>query len=204
MSSIDERINKARKHFGKRLVILGHHYQREEVIRHADFRGDSFGLSKIASEQKDAEFIVFCGVHFMAEAARVLARPHQRVFMPVVTAGCPMAEMADIEDVEKAWKAIAGVRDISKVIPVAYMNTSAEIKAFCGSHGGVICTSGNAGRVFDWAFKRGDGIFFFPDEHLGRNTAREKGISKNEIMLWNPSPRPSPPRGEGARMSLNS
>ncbi len=201
-NELKERISKIKVSLGKRLVILGHHYQREEVIEFADFRGDSFGLSKIASEQKDAEFIVFCGVQFMAEAARILARPGQRVFHPEFSAGCPMADMADIDKVEEAWKELAGQVDIKRVVPVAYMNTSAEIKAFCGRNGGIICTSSNAPRAFDWAFKRGDKIFFFPDEHLGRNTARRVGIGKKQLILWSPSPQPSPIKGEGVKIIL--
>jgi quinolinate synthase len=178
------RIFAAKAGLGKKLVILGHHYQREEVIEFADFRGDSYGLSKIASEQKEADFIVFCGVNFMAEAAKILARPNQRVFHPDLTAGCPMADMAELDDVETAWNDLAKATDIKKVIPIAYMNTTAELKAFCGENGGLICTSSNAPRAFDWAFARGEKIFFFPDEHLGRNTARKKGISKNKLVIW--------------------
>lgn len=183
-NELKRRILAAKAKLGKRLVILGHHYQREDVIRFADFRGDSFGLSKVAGQQGEADYIVFCGVHFMAEAARILARPGQRVFHPDLTAGCPMADMAPVDDVETAWAELAGIVDIKKVIPVAYMNTVASLKAFCGRNGGIICTSSNAPRVFEWAFERGDKIFFFPDEHLGRNTARKFGISKNEIKVW--------------------
>lgn len=181
-----ERITSAKTKLGNRLVILGHHYQREEVIRFADFRGDSYGLSKIASEQKSAEFIVFCGVHFMAEAARILARPNQRVFHPDMTSGCPMADMASIDEVEFAWESLDKCWDLKKTIPVTYMNSVAAIKAFCGKNGGIICTSGNASRVFDWAFNHGNKIFFFPDEHLGRNTARVKGIVSDNISVWDP------------------
>ena len=194
------RISAAKANLGKRLAILGHHYQREEEIEFADFRGDSFGLSKIASKQKDAEFIVFCGVQFMAQAARILARPEQRVFHPDLTSGCPMADMAEIEDVEDAWAELGKVCDIKKVIPVAYMNTDAELKAFCGKNSGIICTSSNAPKAFDWAFARGEKIFFFPDEHLGRNTARRMGIRHEQLIVWNskpPSPSPSPLEGEG-------
>lgn len=171
-----QRILAAKAALGKKLVILGHHYQREEVMEFADFKGDSFGLSRIASEQKRAKFIIFCGVHFMAEAAKILARPEQRVFHPDLTAGCPMADMAELDDVETAWDKLAKITDIKKVVPIAYMNTTAELKAFCGEHGGLICTSSNAPKAFEWAFKRGDKIFFFPDEHLGRNTARKMGL----------------------------
>jgi len=179
-----QRIELSKKKLGRRLVILGHHYQRDDVIAFADFRGDSFRLSKVASEQKQAEFIVFCGVNFMAESARILARPLQRVFLPDMRAGCPMADMADLEDVENAWETLSKQTDIKKIIPVAYMNTTAEIKAFCGKKGGIICTSSNAPRVFKWAFERGDKIFFLPDEHLGRNTAKKLNIKGDEFALW--------------------
>lgn len=178
--SIRDRIISAKAKLGRRLVILGHHYQREEVIEFADFRGDSFGLSKIASEQKEAEFIVFCGVHFMAEAAKILARPRQRVFLPDVSAGCPMAEMAPIEKVEAAWSDLKGER----VVPVTYMNSTAELKSFCGERGGIVCTSSNAADAFKWALENGDRIFFFPDEHLGKNTARKLGIKTDRILIW--------------------
>ncbi len=182
-----ERILKAKKRLGQELVILGHHYQRDEVIAFADFRGDSFALSKAASEQKNAKYIVFCGVHFMAEAARILAAPHQKVILPNIYAGCPMSDMAHADDVENAWNELGKKLDMKKVIPIVYMNSEAALKAFCGRHGGIVCTSSNAPRTFDWAFSRGEKIFFFPDEHLARNTARIKGIGKDEIQFWNSS-----------------
>lgn len=183
-AELKERISKAKERLGKRLVILGHHYQREEVIRFADFKGDSFGLSKIASEQKEAEFIVFCGVHFMAEAAKILARPKQKVYLPDMTAGCPMADMASVDEVEDAWVILSEMMDIGKVIPITYMNSVAALKAFCGRNNGIVCTSSNAPKAFEWAFAKGNTVFFFPDEHLGRNTARKLGIKGEEISMW--------------------
>lgn len=183
-----ERISSAKKRLGKELVILGHHYQRDEVIEFADLRGDSFALSKAASEQKKAKYIVFCGVHFMAEAARILAGPKQHVLLPNALAGCPMSEMARAEDVENAWDELgAKGLDMDRVIPIVYMNSEARLKAFCGEHNGIVCTSSNAPRCFDWAFTRGDRIFFFPDEHLARNTARGKGIRKEDVEFWDSS-----------------
>ncbi len=182
---LKSRIKKAKFRLGRELVILGHHYQREEVIQFADFKGDSFGLSKMACEQKSAKYIVFCGVHFMAEAARILAKPDQRVFVPDMKAGCPMADMASIDEVEEAWKTLGESVNIKKVIPITYMNSSADLKAFCGRNGGAVCTSSNAEKVFEWAFGQGEKIFFFPDEHLGRNTANKLGIKHDEAVLYN-------------------
>jgi len=184
-TELEARIYAAKEILGRDLVILGHHYQRPEVIKFANFRGDSFGLSKIASEQS-AKFIVFCGVHFMAEAASVLAKPEQKVFIPDMMAGCPMADMASISDIEVAWSLLSKKCGSSKIIPVVYMNSDAEAKAFCGRHGGVVCTSGNAARVFDWVFANGDKMLFMPDEHLGRNTAKLKNIPDSEVAVWNP------------------
>lgn len=198
-NELKRRIAVAKSRLGRRLVVLGHHYQREEIIQFADFRGDSFGLSKIAGEQEGADYIVFCGVYFMAEAARILARPGQRVFHPDLTAGCPMADMAAVDDVEAAWVELAGLVDIKKVVPVAYMNTVAALKAFCGRNDGIICTSSNAPATFDWAFERGDKIFFFPDEHLGRNTARKKGIEGGKIAMWQTLNPPPPPFFKGGK-----
>ncbi|NIM20601.1 MAG: quinolinate synthase NadA [Candidatus Latescibacteria bacterium] len=186
----EEQIDRIRGHkarLGKKLVILGHHYQRESIIGVSDFVGDSFGLSASAASQKNAKHIIFCGVHFMAESARVLASPSQRVFQPNLTAGCPMADMADIDDVEVAWESIQQVLGSDAVIPITYMNSSADIKAFCGRNGGAVCTSSNAGRVFEWALDKGRKIIFFPDEHLGRNTANALGIPKRQQILWNPN-----------------
>jgi quinolinate synthase len=194
-----EQIEAIRRHkdrLGKKLIILGHHYQRESIIGVSDILGDSFALSAKAASQDDAEYIVFCGVHFMAESARVLAKGHQRVFQPNLDAGCPMADMADIDEVEAAWNAIEDAVGPGRVIPVTYMNSSVELKAFCGRHGGAVCTSSNAGRVFEWALGRNKKVFFFPDEHLGRNTANSLGVSRDRQLLWDRSKHRG---GHGAR-----
>jgi quinolinate synthase len=180
------RIGAAKATMGKRLLILGHHYQREEVMRWADLRGDSFGLSRMASERQDIEYIVFCGVHFMAESADVLTGPDVRVLLPDLNAGCSMADMADLESVEEAWEAIAAVTAIDRVVPITYMNSSAALKAFVGRHGGAVCTSSNARAVLTWAFDRGDKVLFFPDQHLGRNTGVQLGYSLDDMRVWNP------------------
>ena len=156
----------AKAALGPRLAILGHHYQRDEVMRWADLRGDSFGLSRMAAERTDVEFLVFCGVHFMAESADVLTGPDVKVLLPDLNAGCSMADMADLESVEEAWEAIAAVTDIDHVVPITYMNSSAALKAFVGRHGGAVCTSSNARAVLTWALGRGDKVLFFPDQHL--------------------------------------
>ena len=184
-AEISERIEKARKTLGSRLVILGHHYQRDEVIKFADLRGDSFKLAQWASTQKEAEYIVFCGVHFMAESADILSSPKQRVILPNLEAGCSMADMAKPEDVEACWNALAEL-GITGIVPVTYMNSAASLKAFCGRNGGIVCTSSNAPRVYDWAFERSERVLFFPDEHLGRNTGVAKGISTDEMVVWDP------------------
>lgn len=183
---IAERIEDARSELGKRVVILGHHYQRDDVIRHADLTGDSYQLSVMASKT-DAEFIVFCGVHFMAESADILGKPEQRVILPDLGAGCSMADMATIEQVEDAWEQLRaiGVLD-QKVAPITYMNSSAAIKAFCGRNEGVVCTSSNAIPLFDIYLKEFDKMFFFPDQHLGRNTGAKFGIPLDKMVLWNP------------------
>lgn len=181
----DARIFALKEQLGNRLTILGHHYQRDEVIKFADFQGDSFKLSQLAAEQTEADYTLFCGVHFMAESADILGGEDQQVILPNLEAGCSMADMAKGEDVEAAWKTLEDL-GISGMIPVTYMNSTAEIKAFCGRNGGIVCTSSNATRVFDWAFERGDKIFFFPDEHLGRNTAVKKGIPQEEMIVWDP------------------
>ncbi|MDP9366323.1 MAG: quinolinate synthase NadA [Chloroflexota bacterium] len=181
----DERIWALRRRLGDRLVVLGHHYQRDEVIQFADFRGDSYKLSQLAAGRGEAEFILFCGVHFMAESADILSGPHQKVILPNLEAGCSMADMAKAEDVEAAWAALADL-GIGGVVPITYMNSAAALKAFCGRNGGIVCTSSNAGRVFDWAFERGDKLFFFPDEHLGRNTGVAKGIGPDQMVVWDP------------------
>ncbi|HLG66977.1 MAG TPA: quinolinate synthase NadA [Acidimicrobiales bacterium] len=183
-------IGSAKRALGPRLLILGHHYQRDEVMRWADARGDSFGLSRTAAERPDAEFIVFCGVHFMAEAADILTAPHQKVLLPDLNAGCSMADMADLDAVEDAWDDLAQVTDVSRVVPVTYMNSSASLKAFVGRHGGAVCTSSNARAVLTWALggpaARGDKVLFFPDQHLGRNTGYQLGYGDGDMRVWDP------------------
>jgi quinolinate synthase len=181
----DARIWALRRELGDRLVVLGHHYQRDEVVQFADFRGDSFKLSQQAAGRKDAEFILFCGVHFMAESADILSGPHQQVILPNLEAGCSMADMAKSDDVEACWEALREL-GIDSVVPITYMNSAASLKAFCGRNGGIVCTSSNAPRVFDWAFERGEKILFFPDEHLGRNTGVKKGIPLDKMVVWDP------------------
>jgi quinolinate synthase len=180
---IRERTLLAKRALGPRAVILGHHYQRESVIEFADLRGDSFKLSQLAAAQQDAEFIVFCGVHFMAESADILRRPHQTVVLPDLKAGCSMADMAVIEDVEEAWDRLTAVHG-GTLVPVTYMNSSAALKAFCGERGGVVCTSSNAGAVLAWAWARKARVFFFPDQHLGRNTAHAMGVPLEDMAEW--------------------
>jgi quinolinate synthase len=183
---INERIERARSELGSRVVVLGHHYQRDDVISHADLTGDSYQLSVMAS-QTDAEYIVFCGVHFMAESADILGKPHQRVILPDLGAGCSMADMATVEQVEDAWVQLREIGVLKeKVAPITYMNSSAAIKAFCGRNGGVVCTSSNAVPLFDAYLKEYDKMFFFPDQHLGRNTGAKFGIPLEQMVLWNP------------------
>jgi quinolinate synthase len=182
---LDERIAAAKAALGKDVVILGHHYQRDEVVRFADFRGDSLKLSQQAADA-DAKYIVFCGVHFMAESADILRRGNQIVVLPDLSAGCSMADMADIGQVEACWNELAGVTDTGKIIPVTYMNSTAAIKSFTGEHGGSACTSSNAAAVMKWAFERGEKVLFLPDEHLGRNTAYRMGIPLHEMIVWDP------------------
>jgi len=181
----DERVWALRRQLGERLVILGHHYQRDEVIQFADFRGDSFKLSQQAAGRKDASSILFCGVHFMAESADILSGPHQQVILPNLEAGCSMADMAKPDDVEACWEALREL-GIEAIVPITYMNSAASLKAFCGRNGGIVCTSSNAPRVYDWAFARGEKILFFPDEHLGRNTGVKKGIPLDKMVVWDP------------------
>jgi quinolinate synthase len=180
------RISAAKETLGSRLFILGHHYQRDEVMRWADARGDSFGLSRIAADQHDAEYIVFCGVHFMAESADILTAAHQQVILPDLNAGCSMADMADIESVEEAWAELAAVTDVDRIVPITYMNSSAALKAFVGRHGGAVCTSSNAKAVLTWALERGEKVLFFPDQHLGRNTGFQLGFTEADMRVWNP------------------
>lgn len=180
------RIRAARAKLGERLVVLGHHYQRDEVIQFADFTGDSFKLAQHAAAQEKAEFVVFCGVHFMAESADILTPERVRVVLPNMAAGCSMADMADPDDVYAAWDAIHDILgEGANVIPVTYMNSAASLKAFVGENGGLVCTSSNAEKTFRWAFGRGEKILFFPDQHLGRNTGYSMGIPLEEMVLWN-------------------
>lgn len=178
------RIRNRKAELAARLVILTHHYQRLEIVRLGDHVGDSYGLARLAGASADADLIVFCGVKFMAEAADILSRPDQKVYLPNPEAGCPMADMAPLDQVYEAWSFITRTSGAGKVIPVSYMNSSADLKAFTGRNGGLICTSTNADAAFCWAFDRGDKLFFFPDQHLGRNTALKYGISEAQIMLY--------------------
>ncbi|MBM3264747.1 MAG: quinolinate synthase NadA [candidate division Zixibacteria bacterium] len=181
----DELIAEAKAKLGRRVVILGHHYQRDEVIKFADYTGDSFKLAQLASQRPEADYIVFCGVHFMAESADILSAGHQRVSLPDLAAGCSMADMANIDQVEECWEALQeGIEET--IVPVTYMNSAANLKAFCGRHGGIVCTSSNAEGVLRWAFERGSGVLFFPDEHLGRNTGLKMGIPIARMPVWNP------------------
>lgn len=180
-----ERIQAAKKALGDRVVILGHHYQRDDVICHADLTGDSFKLSQMAAERHDAEFLIFCGVHFMAESADILSADHQQVILPDMAAGCSMADMARLDQVEDAWEQLQQL-GITDVMPITYMNSAANIKAFCGRHDGVVCTSSNALPLFKWAFAQREKLFFFPDEHLGRNTGIKFGIPLEQMVVWDP------------------
>ena len=183
--TMDARIAAARARLGSSTVVLGHHYQRDEVIRFADYTGDSYKLSKIASKT-EARYIVFCGVHFMAESADVLGRDPQQVILPDLNAGCSMADMAEIGQVEDCWDSLERAGLTSDMIPLTYMNSAAAIKAFCGERGGLVCTSSNARGAFEWAFARAGKILFLPDQHLGRNTAFAMGIPMSEMVIWDP------------------
>ena len=183
---LDARIAAAKETLGDRVFILGHHYQRDEVIKWADARGDSFKLSVLAQERPEADYIVFCGVHFMAESADILTGDHQQVILPDLNAGCSMADMADLDEVEQAWEELGRVIDIDRLVPITYMNSSAAIKAFVGEHGGAVCTSSNARAVLEWSFERGDKVLFFPDQHLGRNTGFDMGYDESDMAVWNP------------------
>ncbi|MGH9262997.1 MAG: quinolinate synthase NadA, partial [Acidimicrobiales bacterium] len=188
------RIAAAKATLGDKLFILGHHYQRDEIIRWADARGDSYRLSVLAQQRPQAETIVFCGVHFMAESADILTADHQTVILPDLNAGCSMADMADSDEVEEAWDTLAGVVDIDRVVPITYMNSSAALKAFVGRNGGAVCTSTNARAVLEWALGggpgssggRGDQVLFFPDQHLGRNTGVAMGYGLDDMRVWDP------------------
>jgi quinolinate synthase len=184
-AELDVRIAAAKAALGRRLVILGHHYQRDEVIRFADAIGDSLKLSQFAAAQRDAETVVFCGVHFMAESADVLTAPHQRVILPDLAAGCSMADMAAIDQLEICWDELRTL-GITSVIPVTYINSTAAIKGFVGEHGGLVCTSSNASKAMAWAWERGDKLLMLPDQHLGRNTAFRMGVPLSRIVVWDP------------------
>jgi quinolinate synthase len=184
-NTLDHRIAAAKVKLGSDVVILGHHYQRDEVVKFSDFRGDSLKLSQQAS-QADGKYIVFCGVHFMAESADILRRDQQIVVLPDLNAGCSMADMADIGQVELCWDELGSVLDTNRIIPVTYMNSTAAIKSFTGEHGGSVCTSSNAAAVMKWAFARGEKVLFLPDEHLGRNTGFRMGIPLDEMVVWDP------------------
>jgi len=193
---LNDRIQKAKDELGSRLLILGHHYQQDEVIAHADLTGDSYQLSKLAADSEDCRSIVFCGVHFMAETADILAnRPDKLesrdgkrvgVVLPDLSAGCSMADMAAIRQVESAWRQLSEVIDTADLTPVTYINSAASLKAFCGKHGGIVCTSSNAKAVLDWSFAQRKRVFFFPDQHLGRNTSLKMGITSESMPVWDP------------------
>ncbi len=192
------RVRAAKQELGEDLLILGHHYQQDEVIQFADLTGDSFRLSALAAQNDRCRYIVFCGVHFMAETADILANakhaaagshePAHRVqvVLPDLSAGCSMADMADIDQVEDCWSQLGEVMDTGEVMPVTYINSAANLKAFCGRHGGIVCTSSNAAAVLEWSFRQRRRVLFFPDQHLGRNTARRMGIALDEMVLWDP------------------
>jgi len=191
---MDRRIAAARATLGKRLVILGHHYQRDEIIKFADYTGDSFKLAGEISKHPEAEFIVFCGVHFMAESADVLCAPHQQVILPDLAAGCSMSDMAEPEQLENCWNDLEQMGilpgaggDKQPVLPVTYVNSAASIKAFVGERGGVVCTSSNAAATLKWAWQRGERVLFLPDQHLGRNTAYKMGVPLDDMVLWDPN-----------------
>ena len=193
LPELDRRIAEAKATLGERVFILGHHYQRDEVMKWADARGDSFRLSVLAQEHPEADYIVFCGVHFMAESADILTGDHQAVILPDLNAGCSMADMADIDQVTEAWDELGGVTDLERLVPITYMNSSAALKSFVGEHGGAVCTSTNARAVLEWAFRDrvdggagGDQVLFFPDQHLGRNTGFAMGYTAADMQLWNP------------------
>ena len=184
---LDRRIGRVRKELGSKVTILGHHYQREEVIKYADYQGDSFKLSEDAASHSESDYIVFCGVHFMAETACVLCGPHQKVVLPNLAAGCSMADMAPMHDVLDAWDDLTEVLGgDGGIVPVAYMNTIAGLKALCGKHGGIICTSANAVAALEWSYQRSQRVLFLPDQHLGRNTGLKLGLGLEDMVIWNP------------------
>jgi quinolinate synthase len=183
---IIEKILAVKDALGERLLILTHHYQRKEIVDLGDFRGDSFGLSQRAATDREAQFIVFCGVHFMAESAEILSKSQQIVQIPAVEAGCWMADMANIRTVQNAWEDISSITGEGSAVPIVYMNSDAGLKAFCGRHGGVVCTSSNAPDAFMWGFEKHEKVFFFPDQHLGRNSGYILGVPQEEMIIWNP------------------
>lgn len=185
-AALIRKIRDIKKELGEKLIILTHHYQRKEIVDLGDYRGDSFGLSQKAAADHRARYIVFCGVHFMAESAEILSQPRQTVQIPDERAGCPMADMADIVQVTRAWEDLDSAIGTGSMVPIVYMNSGAELKAFCGRHGGVVCTSSNARTAVEWGFTRGEKILFFPDQHLGRNTGNSMGIPPGEMILWKP------------------
>ena len=183
-SECDERIMAAKAKLGKRCIVLGHHYQRNEVFKHADIFGDSLKLSREAA-QSEAEYIVFCGVHFMAEVADILSRPEQIAILPDMAAGCSMADMANKVKVQQCWDELAKVIDVEQAVtPVTYINSAADLKAFCGRHDGIVCTSSNAEKILNWSFARREKVLFFPDQHLGRNTGYRMGIPLEQMVTW--------------------
>jgi len=184
---VAERIDEARAKLGEKLVILGHHYQRDEIIRHADYRGDSYKLAKDAQNHPDAEFIMFCGVHFMAESADILTPDHQKVILPNMAAGCSMADMANQFQVKACWRQLSEIMDVSEIVPITYINSAATLKAFVGERDGTVCTSSNASKAVKWALARGQKVFFAPDQHLGRNTAVAMGFKPiRDTIVWDP------------------
>ncbi len=195
---IIEKILTLKEALGKELIILTHHYQRKEIVDIGHYRGDSLGLSQKAAADKDARFIVFCGVHFMAESAEILSQPYQTVQIPDLKAGCPMADMADIDNIERAWEDVASITGEESVMPIVYMNSDADIKAFCGRHGGTVCTSSNTSAAFNWGFSQREKVFFYPDQHLGRNTGNQMGIEAEKMILWDPEK----PLGGNTRESI--
>ena len=183
---LEKNIREARAALGSKVVILGHHYQRDEVIQFADMRGDSFKLSQFAAEQNEAEFIIFCGVHFMAETADILSTSEQKVILPNLTAGCSMADMAQTDDVLDCWDDLTDIMGSNQIVPITYMNSTADIKSLCGENDGIVCTSSNAAATFEWAYAKGEKVLFLPDQHLGRNTGLKMGIKLDEMIVWNP------------------
>lgn len=193
LDELTQRIRKVKAQLGERLLVLGHFYQRDEIVQHADFIGDSFQLAQATLQRPQADYIVFCGVHFMAETADILSQSRQAVMLPHLGAGCSMADMADEASVETCWQQLCArwpkaqnADGRQPIVPVTYMNSSAALKAFCGRHGGIVCTSSNARQVVEWAFEHGQRVLFFPDQHLGRNTAHAMGIQEDQCAVWDP------------------